>query len=88
MQAAAVKLGLDESQARILTLQTAFGAAKMALESADDPATLRQRVTSPGGTTEAAINTMRAEKLSAIFEKAMRAASERAGELANMFGEN
>lgn len=88
MQDAAVKLGLDAKQARLLTLQTAFGAAKMALESADDPAILRQRVTSPGGTTEAAISTMQAEQLASIIEKAMRAASTRADELGNMFGES
>ena len=56
MQDAAKKLGLNSDEARLLVLQTAFGAAKLALESNDDAATLRQRVTSKGGTTEAALN--------------------------------
>src|SRR5699024_10640572 len=54
MEAAAVRLGLPPQTAQLLTQQTALGAAKMALESHDDAATLRRRVTSPGGTTEAA----------------------------------
>ena len=58
MQKAAIKLGLDEKQAQLLTLETAFGAAKMAMESKHDAATLRQQVTSPGGTTEQALKVL------------------------------
>lgn len=49
-------MGLTMETARLLTLQTAFGAAKMALEIPENAAALRARVTSPGGTTERAIS--------------------------------
>ena len=77
MQAAAEKLGLPEDTAKLLTLQTALGAARMALESQDDPATLRQKVTSPGGTTEQAIMSFEENGLRDLFEKAMSAARDR-----------
>ena len=77
MQAAAEKLGLPAETAKLLTLQTALGAAHMALESPDDPATLRQKVTSPGGTTEQAILTFEENGLRDIFEQAMTAARDR-----------
>jgi pyrroline-5-carboxylate reductase len=77
MQAAAEKLGLPEDTAKLLTLQTALGAARMALESQDDPATLRQKVTSPGGTTEKAILSFEENGLRDLFEKAMSAARDR-----------
>jgi pyrroline-5-carboxylate reductase len=77
MQAAAEKLGLPEDTAKLLTLQTALGAARMALESQDDPATLRQKVTSPGGTTEQAILSFEENGLRDLFEKAMSAARDR-----------
>jgi len=77
MQAAAEKLGLPAETAKLLTLQTALGAARMALESQDDPATLRQKVTSPGGTTEQAILTFEENGLRDIFEQAMTAARDR-----------
>lgn len=86
MQDAAVKLGLDPQQARLLTLQTAFGAAKMALESEQDAAELRHRVTSPGGTTESAISILEAGNYQQLVEQAMTAASDRAAELANILG--
>jgi pyrroline-5-carboxylate reductase len=77
MQAAAEKLGLPAETAKLLTLQTALGAARMALESQDDPATLRQKVTSPGGTTEQAILSFEGNGLRDIFEQAMTAARDR-----------
>ena len=52
LETGAIKLGLSPEQARLLTIQTVFGAAKMALESDLDPAQLRRQVTSPGGTTD------------------------------------
>ncbi|MEE9596563.1 MAG: pyrroline-5-carboxylate reductase, partial [Acidiferrobacterales bacterium] len=55
LEQAAVEQGLDAATARLLAVETAFGAAKMALESGTDPAELRRNVTSPGGTTERAI---------------------------------
>ena len=81
-------LGLPRETARLLTLQTAFGAAKMALESNEDLAELRQRVTSPGGTTQRAINVLQQHKLEAVFDEALRAAHQRSVELAELFGGN
>jgi len=82
MQAAAEKLGLDSETARQLTIQTALGAATLASQSQEDSSTLRKRVTSPGGTTEQAINTFMENDLAAIFSKAMQAAYDRSKELA------
>ena len=87
MQAAATELGLDAEQARMLTLQTAFGAAKMALESSVDAAELRRRVTSPGGTTEAAITQFDNDQLRDVIARALQAAAARADELAKILGE-
>jgi pyrroline-5-carboxylate reductase len=86
MEAAGQALGLPPRAARLLTLQTAFGAAKMALESADDAGTLRKRVTSPGGTTEQAIRVFEEGELRALFLKAMDAARHRSDELARQLG--
>lgn len=83
MQRAGEQLGLPADSARLLTLQTALGAARMALESSDDPATLRQKVTSPGGTTEAAIHSLQQAGLERIFADALHAAALRADELAH-----
>jgi pyrroline-5-carboxylate reductase len=80
------KLGLPEDTARLLTLQTAFGAAKMALESVDDAAQLRRRVTSPGGTTECAIGEFEKNNFEGIVLQALQAAAERSRELATEFG--
>lgn len=83
MTAAGVKLGLSESTARDLTLQTALGAARMASSSDVDAAELRRRVTSPKGTTEQAIKTFQAQGLEAIVEQAMTACRDRAIEMAD-----
>lgn len=82
MQAAAKELGLDEQQARLLVLQTALGSAKLAIESDDDVAVLRQKVTSKGGTTAAALAVLTEKNLPEIVAQAMSAAQERARELA------
>lgn len=82
MQSTALQLGLSEQQAKSLTLQTALGAAKMAIESDVDAAELRRRVTSPAGTTEAAINSMQADGFETIVTKALTAARDRSIELA------
>lgn len=88
MQKAAEELGLPAKTARLLVLETAFGAAKMALESGDEPAQLRQNVTSPGGTTERAIHELQDGGLEAVFENAMVAAALRARELADKLGQD
>lgn len=79
-------LGLPADTARLLTLQTAFGAAKMALESSEDAAELRRRVTSPGGTTEAALAVLTAGELHAVLQRALTAARDRSRELADELG--
>lgn len=86
MEQAAVHLGLPRETARLLTLQTAFGAAKMALESVEDAATLRARVTSPGGTTERAIGVLEQRCIRETFDEALRAAHARSQELATLLG--
>jgi pyrroline-5-carboxylate reductase len=88
MEQAAMKLGLDARTARLLTIETAFGAAKMAEEGGEDPARLRERVTSPGGTTERALGVLRDGGLSPLFEQALTAAAQRAKELADLFGKD
>lgn len=86
LEKAAIKHGLDPVTARLLTLETAFGAAKMALESGEDPGLLRRRVTSPGGTTEKAVQALEAGQAADIFENAVVAAIQRSRELADLFG--
>lgn len=77
-----VQLGLDQKTSEQLTLQTALGAANMAVQSDVDAAELRRRVTSPGGTTEQAIKTFQEGGLEQLVEQAMKAAVKRAGEMA------
>lgn len=81
MESAAIELGLPAETARLLTLQTALGAARMAMESHEDPATLRQRVTSPGGTTEQALEQLEKDGLRDLFRRALAAARDRSREL-------
>lgn len=87
LEAAAEKLGLDRATSRLLAVQTAFGAAKMMLESDEEPATLRERVTSPGGTTERALAALREGGLETLFEKALTSARDRSVELAGQLGD-
>lgn len=86
MQAAGERLGLDPEVARTLTLQTALGAARMALDSDVDVAELRRRVTSPKGTTERAIASFEQDDLRGIFERALTACRDRSQELAVELG--
>ncbi|MEC9315014.1 MAG: pyrroline-5-carboxylate reductase [Pseudomonadota bacterium] len=88
MQTAGMELGLPEETARLLALETAFGAAKMALESDESACVLRQRVTSPGGTTERALDVFENEDLRGSFKKALSAAAARAAELADQLGQD
>ena len=87
MQQAGEKLGLPAAVAKQLTLQTALGAAKMALESDVSPAELRRRVSSPGGTTLEAIKTFEAGGLVPLFEDAMTNCAARSVELAKELGD-
>jgi len=86
LEQAAIDLGLAPETARILALQTAFGAAKMALESNLAPAALRQNVTSPGGTTERAVTTLEEHQVGKRIKEAVAAAAVRSRELAALFG--
>lgn len=86
MEQAGIKLGLNPETARLLTLETALGAAKMALESDESPADLRIRVTSPGGTTERAIAVLQEGKLKELFCKALDEACQRSRELGDLLG--
>jgi len=86
LEEAAIARGLPREQARLLTLETAFGAAKMALEGADEPRRLRHQVTSPGGTTEAAVKVLEGGSLRQLFKDALSAAERRAAELGDHFG--
>ncbi|MCC5869082.1 MAG: pyrroline-5-carboxylate reductase [Gammaproteobacteria bacterium] len=75
------QLGLDAATARRLAQQTALGAARMATESDVDVAELRRRVTSPGGTTQAALESLEHARIRAIFAHALEAARDRARQL-------
>ena len=88
IEEAAREMGLDEETARLLTLQTALGAARMAMESSDSPATLRQKVTSPGGTIERALSIFEEGQLRTLFAKALNGARARSSELSEMLGHN
>ena len=84
---AGVALGLSKATATQLTLQTAYGAALMARDTEDGPGTLRENVTSPGGTTQAALESMNAAGLPDIIQTALSQAARRSEELAQQFGE-
>ncbi len=85
MQQAGMELGLTAGQARELTLQTFFGATKLADQSREDVAVLRARVTSKNGTTERAIQTMEKNGIKSGIIRAVHAASERSQELSDEF---
>ena len=85
MQSVGQELGLSEDVARQLASQTVLGAAQMAKSSDLSPAQLRQQVTSPGGTTECALNSFQQDNLDAIFRKAMKSAVTRAEQMSKDF---
>jgi pyrroline-5-carboxylate reductase len=86
MEESALELGLSKATAQLLIEQTALGAAKMALEAAESPSELRRKVTSPGGTTEQAINTFNDNGFTDLVKKALQAANDRSISLANDLG--
>lgn len=83
---AGTALGLDEETAMKLTLQTALGAAALAQQSSEGVATLRQNVTSPGGTTEEALKSLNANQFDAVIAEAVRQCAARASTLGKEFG--
>ncbi|CAO3641958.1 unnamed protein product [Cunninghamella echinulata] len=86
MQNAGEAAGLSPKDAKALILQTCLGAAKMAMESEDDLATLRRKVTSPKGTTEAALKVMESNNIRQIINDGVVAAIDRSRELSEEFG--
>jgi pyrroline-5-carboxylate reductase len=86
MQNTAMDMGLSAELARSLTYQTALGAAELALSSEDTTQELRRKVTSPGGTTEQALNQFESGGLRELVETALNAARQRSIELADEFG--
>ncbi len=85
MISAGSQLGLDHAVATKLTLATANGAAIMARETGVDPAQLRRNVTSPGGTTEAAVTALETAGVRDAFAEAITRAASRSRELAKQF---
>jgi pyrroline-5-carboxylate reductase len=85
MQKVAQELGLPQTTAQQLSLHTALGASRMAIESGISAAELRDQVTSPGGTTQAAITSFQQHGLENIFRSAMTSAVERAEEMSKDF---
>lgn len=82
----ATKLGMPEDQATRLAKQTCFGAGKMLTTSADTPSQLRKNVTSPNGTTHAALQSFEASGFESIVAKAVEAATNRGEELGKTLG--
>lgn len=83
-----VTLGLESENARLLTIQTALGAARMAMESDEPPRELRERVTSPGGTTERALDILESGGIRTLITQAVSAACKRSEELSRMLTES
>ena len=88
MQEAGRELGLPEATTRELALETFIGAARLAAQSPETFATLRERVTSKGGTTAAALQVMNDNDMKASFIKALKAASNRGRELGEEMGKS
>jgi pyrroline-5-carboxylate reductase len=88
MEDAGVKLGLPRETSRKLAIETAYGAGMMAREATETPATLREQVTSKGGTTAAALDVLAARDVRSTFIEALTAAARRSAELANEFGKD
>jgi pyrroline-5-carboxylate reductase len=81
MEDAARSLGLSPALARQLVSATLTGSSRLAAQSSDDPSVLRARVTSRGGTTQAAMDVFTAAKIEQIYKRALGAAARRSREL-------
>jgi pyrroline-5-carboxylate reductase len=81
-------LGLDAATATMLTVETAYGAARMVREGQTPPRELRENVTSPGGTTQRALSILDAADCKGIISAALHGAAQRSAELAKEFGSN
>ncbi len=83
---AGAQMGLSREQAQRLAIATFAGASQLARDSEEPPEVLRERVTSKGGTTYAALTSMQQDQVAPAFIRAMHAACRRAGELGDEFG--
>jgi pyrroline-5-carboxylate reductase len=88
LERAARELGFDEAAARRLAIGTFRGAAELAARSPESPGTLRERVTSKGGTTERALASMGRDRVDELIARAVRAANDRARELGDELGKD
>ena len=88
LEQAGISLGLSPQVSRKLAIETAYGAGAMAREARESAATLREQVTSRGGTTEAALRHLESHDVRAIFAAAIAAAARRSAQLADEFGTN
>lgn len=88
LQTAGVNQGLTNEQAKLLALETLVGAAMLAANSSDSPTTLREKVTSKGGTTFAALEVLKEKHWAAILNDAVDAAAKRGTEMGHEFGKS
>jgi pyrroline-5-carboxylate reductase len=88
LEKAGIDQGLDAETARLFSIQTALGAARMAVESDESPQQLRERVTSPGGTTEQALLALAEGGFEPLVNRAVAAARQRAAELSKLLGDD
>jgi pyrroline-5-carboxylate reductase len=86
LEAAAIHQGLSSEQSRLLAIQTVQGAASLAAQSEDSPSTLREKVTSKGGTTYAALQVLEKQSWAKTLQEAIAAASNRGAEMGDEFG--
>jgi pyrroline-5-carboxylate reductase len=86
LEDAGTALGLPPATARHLAVHTALGAGRMVTEGTESPATLREQVTSKGGTTAAALDVLERADMRGIFAAAIAAAARRSAELADQYG--
>lgn len=86
LEAAAIELGLKPEVAHRLAVETAYGSGQMARAASESAATLREQVTSKGGTTEAALKSLEAANVRGIFAAAIAAAAKRSAEMAQQLG--
>ncbi len=88
MEDAGLALGLPREISRKLAVETAYGSGCMAHEASESPATLREQVTSKGGTTEAALRHLESHDVRSLYADAIAAAAHRSAELARELGKN
>jgi pyrroline-5-carboxylate reductase len=86
MEDAATSVGLARETSRLLAIETALGAARLAVESGDSPAELRHKVTSPGGTTEQGLKKLEEGDIGRLFQNAIDAALSRSREMGEELG--